>query len=90
MTTPVPYSYNIQYQNHNDRILAWMSMHAERKMRPCGNCELFDTFFRYYTWYGKHDFSHRWVMAALTGSRMVFDTSAVDFTGFSFATRAGT
>jgi hypothetical protein len=90
MTGVVPYSYNLQHQNRNDRVLAWLSTHAQQKMKPCGNCDLFDDYFRYYTWYGKHDYAHRWVMAALTGAREVFDTSAVDFTKFSFETRAGT
>lgn len=86
----VPYSYNMKYNNKNDRILAWFSTHAHEKMRPCPKCEYFTDFYRYYMFYGKADFAHRWIMAALTGARIVFDSSAVDFKTFSLTARAGT
>jgi hypothetical protein len=83
------YAYNVHHNNLNDRTLAGLSQQSDQKMRPCATCELYPDFLHYFQFYGKADFAHRWIMAAFTGTRTVFESSAVDFTEYSLESRAG-
>jgi hypothetical protein len=69
--------------------LARFSTDASQKMRPCPNCELYTDFSRFSQFYGKTDYAHQWVLAALTGTRIVFDSSTADFQNFPEEARAG-
>jgi hypothetical protein len=89
LNTTVPYSYNVLHGNKNDRVLASFSTSAKSKMRPCPKCEMFTFYFRFFQFYGKHDYADRWIMAAFTGARTVFDSSAADFKAFSLEARSG-
>jgi len=86
----VRYSYNLLHGNTNDRTLAKFSTDAYIKMKPCPNCELFHEYKRFYQYYGKMDYAHRWIMSAFEATRIVFDSSVSDFTIYSLESRAST
>ena len=86
----VRYSYNVLHGNTNDRTLAKFSKDAQQKMKPCHNCEFFHDFKRFYEYYGRMDYAHRWVMSAFEATRIVFDSGVSDFTIYSLESRART
>jgi hypothetical protein len=85
----VSYTYTIETDNKNDRTLGMFSTHANDKMRPCAKCELYNDFNRLSGFYGKLDFADQWIKAALTGTRVVFDSSTADFVTMPTEVRAG-
>lgn len=87
--TPVPYTYNLQSGNKNDRTLALFSTSAKDKMRPCPKCEFYTDYFRFYLFFGATDYANRWILSALTGTRTVFDSSTADFQNVSIEARSG-
>ena len=87
---PVSYSYNASTDNRTDHTLAAFSTNAANKMKPCSKCEYYTEFNRYSQFYGKTDYAHQWVMAALQGNRTVFDSSTADFQNLPIEARAGT
>ena len=85
----VLYNYSLEKDNMNDRTLSRFSTDAVFKMRACGNCEYYVEFSRFSQFYGKLDYAHQWVNAAIMGTRTVFDASTADFENLSPEARAG-
>lgn len=83
----ITYSYDTIENNRNDRTLAMFSTQANKKMRPCGSCDLFAEYKRFYQYYGQYDYAHQWVMSAFEQTRITFDSSVSDFTLYSLESR---
>ena len=88
--TSLPYSYNVLEGNANDRTLAQFSTTAKDRMKPCSSCEYFPDFKKFFQYYGKPDYAHRWIMSAFEAKRVGFDSSVSDFTIYSLESRART
>lgn len=83
------YDYNMLTHNKNDRTLQGFSTDASHKMKPCPHCDFYTDFSRFFQFYGKADFAQQWTLAALTGTRTVFDSSSADFTTVPQEVRSG-
>ena len=86
----LPYSYNALDGNANDRTLAQFSTSAKDKMKPCTHCELYPEFKKFFQFYGREDYAHRWIMSAFDATRVVFESCASDFTIYSLEARSRT
>lgn len=82
------YNYSLDTDNKNGRTISGFSTSAQVKMLLCQNCP-FDEFFKYYSYYGKADYAHTWVEAALTSGETDFERRGnADFSNYGFTGRA--
>lgn len=87
---PEEYYYRLQEGNKCDRTIESMSRHAEYKMKPCGKCDYYRDFNRFYEYYGRPDYADQWIDMAFEGKSISFKHGDWDFSHYHFEARAGT
>jgi hypothetical protein len=90
----VSYNYNPLTDNGNGRTLQGFSTEAQAKMHECTNCP-YETYEKFYQYYGVFDYANQWVLAAFDGDSTSFangnaNFAAYDFEGRSEAIKKGT
>jgi hypothetical protein len=68
------YSYNLRRDNVNSRTIFGFSSQAERRMKDCGPSCPYETFSKFYDYYGVADYANVWIEAA-------FGRTTTDFPG---------
>jgi hypothetical protein len=86
LTTPVTYEYTPVEHNTNKRSIQGFSTSAEDKMSLCEKCP-YDTFDKFFQYYGQHDYADQWVMAAFNGENTAFSNGNADFGVYSIVGR---
>lgn len=83
------YYYKVIQDNLCDRTIESMSRHADYKMKPCGKCDYYKDFNRFYEYYGQADYADKWIDTAFEGKTISFKHGDWDFSQYSFESRAG-
>ncbi len=82
----VGYSYDPLLDNIAKRTIAGFSTDAQKKMAQCENCP-YDTYEKYFKYYGAYDYANQIVLAAFEGERTSFSNFNNDFGLYDFAGR---
>lgn len=77
-STTFAYTYNVTESNINDRALVDLSSHAQSRMWTCSHCP-FDTYSKFYQYYGEFDYADRIIQSAFFGQEMELDRGNMDF-----------
>jgi len=87
----INYSYDPAKDNRNARTLAGFSTTAQETMVDCGLRCPYETYDKYYTYYGAYDYGHTFVESAFEmGSTQGFKNGNNDFSQLSDIAKAGT
>lgn len=77
------YSYSVEDGNKNGRTLQGFSHQAKEKMNDCENCP-YDTYVKFYDYYGQYDYADRFVMAGFNNAKTEgFVNGEGDFSGYT-------
>ena len=88
-TIKLKYTYGFETNNLNDRTLAKLSTNAKELMYDCPECP-YDTYQKFYDYYGEHDYAHQLIMAAYYQDTTEFNLGEADLSNYDQAGRAGT
>ena len=76
------YSYTVESDNKNERTIQGFSHQAKEKMNDCDSCP-YDTYKKFYNYYGQYDYADRYVMAAFNkAATQGFANGAADFSSY--------
>jgi hypothetical protein len=82
------YTYIPSQDNGNERTLQGFSTAAEDKMYRCEYCP-YDTYEKFFQYYGVFDYADAWVDAAFSGTSTTFSNGNADFTQYDFPGKTG-
>ncbi|KAL7578364.1 hypothetical protein ACA910_012767 [Epithemia clementina (nom. ined.)] len=83
-----PYSYDIHIGNINLRTFQGLSLNAASTMKSCPDCAYFDSFQKFFDYYGDPAYADKWIKAASFGNQTAFSNSKGD-SNFASYSRLG-
>jgi hypothetical protein len=83
------YSYIPTQDNGNERTLQGFSAAAEDKMYRCEKYCPYDTYEKFYEYYGVFDYADAWINAAFSGTSTIFANGNANFGQYDFYGKIG-
>jgi hypothetical protein len=80
------YNYDALTATSNGRTLQGFSTDAEEKMYRCTHCP-YNTYEKFYEYYGEFDYADKWVQAAFDGKATTFSNGNANFQLYDFEGR---
>ncbi|CAB9527994.1 expressed unknown protein [Seminavis robusta] len=78
---PFTYTYDVSTGNQNARTIQGFSLQAKAKMYECEKCP-YDTYKKFYDYYGAFDYANQWVLAAFNNANIAFTNGGADFSKY--------